>query len=292
MRMRTLVAAALLILGSVLAPELVRASFGATLTNHANLITAATLQAPGTPQSSHPGGTSGTVDLSWTASGSGFTSGYQLVRATTPLGPFSIVICTGSGTSCTDTSAAYNAQYYYRAVATYQNWTSASNPVMALSLPPTSCFENTGGGSANCTLADLAVAGDGAAYLVAKTWPKNGKPLGSEWIECSFNPVTGGTTITSVTITLVYQTTATSGVNNANETFQLEVYDGATWFTFALTGANKATVAGQNVTARVNVTSVVDTPAKVAALKLRFEAAVNGATNFATIHDLIHVDVN
>ncbi len=111
--------------------------------------------------------TSGRVQLSWSAvTGS---PGITVQRATSPSGPYStIATLAGTATGYTDTTAAYNAQYYYEVFSGAPGWASAADVDMALSLPPTGGTDNTAGtGGSAFTAANLtamSAAGSGGLH--------------------------------------------------------------------------------------------------------------------------------
>ena len=117
--------------------------------------------------------TSGRVQLFWSAvSGS---PGITVQRATSPSGAYStIATLAGTATAYTDTTTAYNAQYYYEVFSGAPGWASAAEDGMALSLPPTGGTDNTAGtGGTSFTAANLtamSVAADGSTYTTSNRW--------------------------------------------------------------------------------------------------------------------------
>ena len=291
---RALRIALIVILTSAVAPGLASAKIGAAIANTGNTIAAATLQPPGVPQSTHPSGTAGTVNLSWSASGSGFVTGYQVRRATAPGGPFSTTVCSGAGRSCTDTGAAYNGQYYYRAVATFNNWTAQSGTAMALSLAPTAGSDTTttvytfnAGDIADLALPDASVFAGTGYYTTNAAWASGGFQA-NRYLEFRYSPVVAaGAPVSRVRVTLIY------GISVANSaaTFRLQVSPdgGATWTNFTLPNPGAALTA---YTTTVDITSVAGTPGAVQNLRLRFQAAAQTGATFLSGHDIVHVDVN
>jgi photosystem II stability/assembly factor-like uncharacterized protein len=117
--------------------------------------------------------TQGTVTLSWTkVAGS---TGITVERATSPTGTYAtIATLAGTATTYTDTTAAYNTQYYYEVFSGAAGWVLAADVDMALSLPPTGGVDDTvgTGGTAfsSANLAAMALAGDGKTYTTTTSW--------------------------------------------------------------------------------------------------------------------------
>ena len=117
--------------------------------------------------------TSGTVTLSWSPpSGS---PGLVVFRAGSPGGPWTAVATlAGTATSYADTSAAYNAQYYYQVISEARpGWAPGTDLDMALSLPPTGGTDATSGGRGTAlTAADLAAmaTANGTGYTTTTPW--------------------------------------------------------------------------------------------------------------------------
>jgi photosystem II stability/assembly factor-like uncharacterized protein len=117
--------------------------------------------------------TQGTVTLSWTkVAGS---TGITVERATSPTGTYAtIATLAGTAITYTDTTAAYNTQYYYQVFSGAAGWVSAADVDMALSLPPTGGVDDTvgTGGTAfsSTSLAAMALAGDGKTYTTTTSW--------------------------------------------------------------------------------------------------------------------------
>ncbi len=86
----------------------------------------------------------------------------------------------GTATGYTDTTAAYNTQYYYEVFSGAPGWASAVDVDMALSLPPTGGTDDTSGtGGTAFTAANLAamsVAG-GVTYTTAYQWGGGGAQI-------------------------------------------------------------------------------------------------------------------
>ncbi|MGO8687740.1 MAG: WD40/YVTN/BNR-like repeat-containing protein [Candidatus Dormibacteria bacterium] len=120
--------------------------------------------------------TSGTVTLAWTqVAGS---TGITVERSTSPTGTFStIATLAGTATTYTDSTAAYNTQYYYEVFSGASGWVSATDLDMALSLPPTGGTDDTvGTGGTAFTAANLtamSVAG-GPTYTTTTGWGSAG----------------------------------------------------------------------------------------------------------------------
>jgi photosystem II stability/assembly factor-like uncharacterized protein len=151
------------------------------VTDNPNLVTAAAA-AGVTVTSVHCSGTatpysacsdtSGDVMLSWPAvSGS---TGITVERATSPTGTYStIATLAGTATSYTDTTAAYNTQYYYEVYSGAGGWVPAADIDMALSLPPTAGIDDTAGTEGTAfTAADLTAmsTATGSTYTTAHDW--------------------------------------------------------------------------------------------------------------------------
>jgi Fibronectin type III domain len=68
----------------------------------------------------------GEIDLSWTASASGYASGYNVYRSTSSGGGYALVTFVPGWGSTTypDTGLVTGTPYFYVVQATYQNWTS------------------------------------------------------------------------------------------------------------------------------------------------------------------------
>jgi hypothetical protein len=77
------------------------------------------------------------ISVSWTASGSGFTTGYTIYRSTTSGGGYTqIGTVNASTTTFTDpsTSLDYTTTYYYVVDATFQSWTARSSEAQVTTL--------------------------------------------------------------------------------------------------------------------------------------------------------------
>jgi photosystem II stability/assembly factor-like uncharacterized protein len=117
--------------------------------------------------------TQGMVTLSWTkVAGS---TGITVERATSPTGTYAtIATLAGTAITYTDTTAAYNTQYYYEVFSGAAGWVSAADVDMALSLPPTGGVDDTvgTGGTAfsSTSLAAMVLAGDGKTYTTTTSW--------------------------------------------------------------------------------------------------------------------------
>ncbi len=88
-------------------------------------LTTDTMQ-PATGLAAVASGTAGEIDLSWTASTSGYTGGYNIYRATVTGGPYALVTSVAGRltTAYPDTGLTTGQGYFYVVQATYQNWTS------------------------------------------------------------------------------------------------------------------------------------------------------------------------
>lgn len=117
--------------------------------------------------------TSGTVTLSWGAlTGS---PGLVVFRALSPGGPWTAVATlAGTATSYADSSAAYDAEYYYQVLSEARpGWPPGTDMEMALSLPPVGGSDDTSGaGGTAFTAADLTSmsTADGTGYTTATPW--------------------------------------------------------------------------------------------------------------------------
>ena len=98
---------------------------------------ATTSAAPATSPSASAGITQ--VNLSWTASASGFVTGYDIFRSAGGAGgPFNKVGSVGPASgSYSDTGLVSSTTYYYRVVAVAGNWNSAPTAVVTATTGPT-----------------------------------------------------------------------------------------------------------------------------------------------------------
>ena len=77
------------------------------------------------------------ISVSWTASASGFTTGYTIYRSTASGGGYTqIGTVNASTTTFTDPSSslAYTTTYFYVVDATYQSWSSRSSEAQVTTL--------------------------------------------------------------------------------------------------------------------------------------------------------------
>jgi photosystem II stability/assembly factor-like uncharacterized protein len=142
----------------------------------------------------------GTVTISWTAVPG--STGITVQRATTPTGTYTtIATLAGTATSYTDTTAAYNTQYYYEVFSGAVGWASAADLDMALSLPATSGTDDTGtatpftgpyttsGTSLYAMSTANYVAGSGTTYYTdSANWGAAATLLGGQspdWMGCA-----------------------------------------------------------------------------------------------------------
>jgi hypothetical protein len=81
---------------------------------------------PATALTALASGTPGEIDLSWTASASVYTGGYDIFRAGVTGGPYALVgsVVGRLTTSYPDGGLTTGLPYFYVVQATYQNWTS------------------------------------------------------------------------------------------------------------------------------------------------------------------------
>jgi hypothetical protein len=121
---RLLVVVAALILAATIAP-LALAGFASAIAAGAQTLTSATLAAPTGLNVSCP---NGPTTLSWTATGSSYADGYDVLRGTTSGGPYptSFHVSGRTTTTYTDTTTNGTLVYYYVARATKNNWRSAN----------------------------------------------------------------------------------------------------------------------------------------------------------------------
>ncbi len=121
----TVLVAICLLVGAAVEVDRSSGLFGGAA-NNASSLSSATLLAPsgtgvGAPQST-------SLDVTWNASGSAFTTGYDLLRAGAPGGPYVLVQSFGSGTlGYTDPGLTPATTYYYVVRATAGNWTSVDS---------------------------------------------------------------------------------------------------------------------------------------------------------------------
>jgi hypothetical protein len=92
---------------------------------NASSLTADTMAAP-TGLGAVASATPGEIDLSWTASASTYTGGYDIYRGTAMGGPYAYVTSVVGRLTTTypDTGLSTGIDYYYVVQATYQSWTS------------------------------------------------------------------------------------------------------------------------------------------------------------------------
>jgi len=166
--------------------------------NHGNSVAAATVTpvpitsihcSGGSSPYSSCSDTSGDVMLSWSAvSGS---PGIYVYRATAATGPWTeIASLVGTATTYTDTTAAYNTQYYYEVASGGSGWPPNADEDMALSLDPTAGTDDTGTATAfsSTSIAAFAVAGDGKTYTDTTAWGATATLLGTQdpdWMGCA-----------------------------------------------------------------------------------------------------------
>jgi hypothetical protein len=105
------------------------AAFSAATANSGNTFSAATLQAPSTLAVAwNP-----SVSLSWTASSSTWASGYRILRATSPAGPYTQIAQVTPRTTTTYVDAPGAGTFHYRVRAYYgaTTWVSADSNTAA-----------------------------------------------------------------------------------------------------------------------------------------------------------------
>jgi photosystem II stability/assembly factor-like uncharacterized protein len=132
----------------------------------------------------------GTVTISWTAVPG--SAGITVQRATAPAGPYStIATLAGSAITYTDSTAAYNTQYYYEVYSGTLSWMPAADVDMALSLDPTSGVDDTiGTGGTAFTAANLTAmqTAGGTTYTDTTNWGAAATLLGGQspdWMGCA-----------------------------------------------------------------------------------------------------------
>jgi hypothetical protein len=121
---RLLVGAAALVLAATIAP-LALAGFASAIAAGAQTLTSATLAAPTGLTATCA---NSIASLSWTATGSSYADGYDILRGTTSGGPYPTTFRITGRTTTTynDTTTNGIATYYYVARATKNNWRSAN----------------------------------------------------------------------------------------------------------------------------------------------------------------------
>ncbi len=173
-RPRLLAAAAAALALVVATGALITHGFGAwgvTTTNAPSTVVSDLIIVP-VVTSTHPSHTAGTVNLSWTEPTT-WVQGYNILRATTPAGTYGQIgsVSGAANTTYSDTTAAYNTQYYYEVAPYYFLWNPASAVDMALSMPPTSGTDSTGAAvtftSTNLTAMSTV---DASGYTTAHNW--------------------------------------------------------------------------------------------------------------------------
>jgi hypothetical protein len=106
-------------------------------------VSTATLVAPTTPGvrlDSCAAGSSATLAVSWTASASPVTTGYEILRATASGGPYALAGTVGAGTTTfADAGIGFSTTYYYVVEATHGTWTSPESAEVSATTPDSSC---------------------------------------------------------------------------------------------------------------------------------------------------------
>lgn len=133
--------------------------------------------------------TSGNVTLNWgTVTGS---PGLTVFRATAPAGTYTALgSLAGTAVTDTDSTAAYNTQYYYQVASEAQpGWPQGADIDMALSLPPTGGTDDTGTATTftAANLTAMATAG-GTTYTDTTNWGAAATLLGGQtpdWMGCA-----------------------------------------------------------------------------------------------------------
>lgn len=117
-----LVTAVVLLAGAWLSsPSLAR--FTRARSAGANALTADVLNAPASLSAT--GGND--AALSWSATVDSYATGYQVLRATAPTGPYTQIATVTPRSQTTYTDSPTNGTYYYAVRSYYQSWTSASS---------------------------------------------------------------------------------------------------------------------------------------------------------------------
>jgi signal peptidase len=132
-----LAVAALVVLG---APSAARAAIGDAAAVSQGQITTDTLAAP--TNVAAVGGCRSVilgpkVALTWTPTASAYATGYEVRRATSAGGPYTLVatLAGRSTASWTDTSVSAGTTYWYRLRSTYLSWSSADTPAVSATTP-------------------------------------------------------------------------------------------------------------------------------------------------------------
>jgi len=149
--------------------------------------------------STHPSATSGTVSLTWTEPTT-WVQGYDILRATTPTGTYTQIgsVSGAASTTYSDSTAAYNTQYYYEVAPYYDQWNPASAVDMALSLPPTSGTDATKSPTVTLSAAQLTSLSttSGGGYTTASPWTATTMFGGSTVYGVSFPTSSNGWVVT------------------------------------------------------------------------------------------------
>lgn len=226
---------------------------------------AATLAPPGTVTSSRvPTG----VALSWAASASPWTTGYQVLRSTSATGPFTALTSVGSGTgSYTDTTARAGS-WYYAVAAVAGTWTASA---VVASTDPVYYLRGT------TTFADAACVASGTTLdlLQGHVAPAGAgtQAAMTTFTFCTDQFTTGQTLPAGTTTVNVW---VSNGSTNRNCTFDLALYKGAT-----LLGSGSGTVAMNTGTHALSAGFTTATTAFTTGerLQLRMTPRGNGGTN-------------
>jgi photosystem II stability/assembly factor-like uncharacterized protein len=132
----------------------------------------------------------GTVTISWTAVPG--STGITVQRATAPAGLYStIATLAGSAITYSDSTAAYNTQYYYEVFSGTPTWMPAADVDMALSLDPTAGTDDTiGTGGTAFSAANLTAmqTAGGTTYTDTTNWGAAATLLGGQspdWMGCA-----------------------------------------------------------------------------------------------------------
>src|SRR5438132_9631546 len=148
------------------------AVLGVRTSNSGNQAALTTLAPPTNVATTHDGNHTTNpqqVVLTWTATSSGFASGYLVQRAVDQAGAcgsFATIATVTPATTTTfiDGAATYNQQFCYRVLTYFSNWTAPSVPSnVALSLPATSATDTSGNGTIFYAVARRGASGSGWA---------------------------------------------------------------------------------------------------------------------------------
>lgn len=219
--MRRRLVCALVLLAAIAAPTAIAAFLDSATVSHT--ITTATVSATGAVASTHPSPTAGTVNASWTVTPTTTATNVQVLRATNPSGPFSVIATlAANATSHSDTTAAYNTQYYYATRVNAGTWFSDSSVAQAFSLPIASGTDKTASTTGTAftagNITSLSVS-DANRFTPAAAWnPLGSVPAGGWLLGLDYVDATHAWAVGSGGVILFWNgtlwTSQTSGVTN------------------------------------------------------------------------------